>query len=211
MPVFRELDGWRIWAWALTISRGVMNPKYFLRRHSWASIFYSKPDDQGGAGGGENPPKAEGPKTLKDALAVIEAARVSAEAKDLEIAGLEKKASDAEALAATSAKDLAAAVAVGEGLKSELATAQASLVTVTGERDEAKKAVTTQAARVGHLEKLCHLKGVDPNQAVAQESEKDDSTEAQMKAVADRMASATDPKEKFKLASQLSELRKKAA
>jgi predicted nucleic acid-binding Zn-ribbon protein len=182
-----------------------MNPIYFLRRHSWAGIFMSKPDETSGTG--DTPPKADQPKNLKDALAALEVARGQISAKDEEIAAAEKKVTEAEAKVEKAEKAAADALAAGKDVRAELDQAKTALNSVTGERDVAQKDLTEEKKNVSRLEALCGVKGVDPSKAVAQTPEEGVSKDAKMEALMTKINASTDPKEKFRLSEELTALR----
>ncbi len=100
------------------------------------------------------------PETLPAASAALKSARA-----ERDQAEQERDAAVAEH--AQTKTLLAAALKEAKDAKAALATAQTALATMTKERDAATAALTKSAERIGQLEGLCDVKGVDPAKAVA--------------------------------------------
>lgn len=164
--------------------------------------FYAKADEGGGGGGaGGVPGGAEKPKTLAEAVKLLEASEVAmaaaAAAKEAAEAALaaEKGAKAAvEAERDTAKADAAAAIASGQAARKEADDAKARVTAVEGERDQAKALATKNAERVSHLEGLCQVRGVDPNAAITQLPEQGKKTS--VKDWDAKLAAAKTPKER---------------
>lgn len=173
--------------------------------------FFFEGDKGGGSGGGE--PKAEGPKTLAEAKELLTAANgrvADAEARATK-AEQERDAAQAEVEKLRGQFDSATeAAATAQRERDEARTerdAALGVVTkVTGERDQARKELATEQQNVERLEKLCGVKGVDPNAAVPPQQETSTKDE-KINALRDEIAKCDDPKKKYELAQELKKLR----
>lgn len=151
--------------------------KFSMRKTRRGWLMFNQADKGGGSGGGEpTPPPEPDPTEENEPTPVgntIEEKLTSAKtiigqlfSRAKALAGLAKERDDARAESTRLQQQFDAVTQEATDAKSELgttkgelATAQKNVTSLTAERD-------TAAGNVSRLEKLCGVKGIDPNQVV---------------------------------------------
>lgn len=184
-------------------------------RRGW--MIFNEADKGGGTGGGggepnpteENEPEPVG-NTLEEKLTSAKTIISQLFARAKSIVGLTKERDDAKAESARLQGQFDAATGEATSakndlirVKGELETARTEVTGLTTERDTARGNVT-------RLEKLCGVKGIDPNQAVAAAIEPvTEGSDAQREEILGRLEKATNALDRNAIANELREFDQK--
>lgn len=169
-----------------------------IKRHSilGLSTMFLAPDT-GGASGGAAKPSLE--KQLATAQSDLAAAQASVSSltseRDKTLGDLQSITAERDSLRS----QFDALTAESTKLRSDLTTAQATISTLTVERDTARQQHTVSEGNVSRLEALCNIKGIDSKQAVPPASQPDALSESDF---ATRISAAKSPAERAKIASE---------
>jgi len=166
----------------------------------------------GGSGGGT----ATKPKTLAEATTALDKANADLATANASITTITEERDQARADVGRLQGQFDAATAAAneanqqrDQARAELQTAQTAIQGLTTERDTARADLGKANTSISRLEKLCGIKGIDPNAAapnIGDEATGDDK-EAKITAIQQQMAAEKDPKKKMELARQARALR----
>ena len=166
--------------------------RHYLKKYPFA-IFFS-PDK-----GGDSSPAVK-PLSLEDRLAQATSELAEAHTKIASIATLTSERDTALANVASLQKQFDDLTVTAASVQTELATTKSALTSEQSAHGTTKSSLTTAQGNIGRLEKLCGLKGIDPNSAVPSEP-KGDAPLSQAEWVT-KMKSAATPEARTKIASE---------